>query len=126
MRERQRFSKAESQDALIDFCRFFLENCLDQTHYMRELLDPSELQRRMELYVRDEESAERLPKRSLAVRREALYAGEIERSRVAASIDTSERTARRVVSALLAERLRVSDSHRAPLRPGFPIDGVER
>ena len=46
--------------------------------YMRELLDPSELQRRMELYVRNEESAERLPKRSFAVLREALLAGELE------------------------------------------------
>jgi hypothetical protein len=53
---------ALSHDALIEFCRFLLEVCLDQIRYMRELLDPSELQRRMELYVRDEESAERLPK----------------------------------------------------------------
>ncbi len=44
---------ALSHDALIDFCTFFLETCLDQIRYMRELLDPSELQRRMELYVRD-------------------------------------------------------------------------
>jgi hypothetical protein len=89
---------ALSQDALVDFCRFFLETCLDQIRYMRELLDPSELQRRMELYVRDEESAERLPKRSFAVLREALLAG----------------------------RLLVSASHRAPLRLRFPIDVVER
>jgi Fic family protein len=72
---------ALSHDALIDFCRFFLETCLDQIRYMRELLDPSELQRRMELYVRDEESAERLPKRSYAVLREALLSGELERGR---------------------------------------------
>ena len=63
---------ALSQDALIDLCRFFLETCLDQVRYMRELLDPSVLQRRMELYVRDEESAERLPKRSFAVLRLSL------------------------------------------------------
>ncbi|HET6554451.1 MAG TPA: Fic family protein [Dyella sp.] len=81
---------ALSQDALIDFCRFFLETCLDQIRYMRELLDPSELQRRMELYVRDEESAERLPKRSFAVLREALLAGDLERGRVPLLIDTSE------------------------------------
>jgi Fic family protein len=117
---------ALSQDALIDFCRFFLETCLDQVRYMRELLDPSELQRRMELYVRDEESAERLPKRSFAVLREALLAGELERGRVPTLIDTSERTARRVISALIEKRLLVSGSHKAPLRLGFPIDVVER
>lgn len=117
---------ALSQEALIEFCRFFLEACLDQIRYMRELLDPSELQRRMELYVRDEESAERLPKRSFAVLRETLLSGELERGRVAGLIDTSERTARRVISALMAKRLLVSGSHKAPLRLGFPIDVVER
>ncbi len=117
---------ALSQEALIEFCRFFLETCLDQVRYMRELLDPSELQRRMELYVRDEEGAERLPKRSFAVLREALLSGELERGRIPQLIDTSERTARRVISALIEKRLLVSGSHKAPLRLGFPIDVVER
>ena len=117
---------ALSQEGLMDFCRFFLETCLDQVRYMRQLLDPSELQRRMELYVRDEESADLLPKRSYAVLREALLAGELERGRVPALIDTSERTARRVVSGLIDKRLLVSDSHKAPLRLGFPVDVVER
>lgn len=117
---------ALSHDALIEFCKFFLEICLDQIRYMRELLSPSELQRRMELYVRDEESAERLPRRSYAVLREALLSGELERGRVPALIDTSERTARRVISALIEKRLLVSGSHKAPLRLGFPIDVVER
>jgi Fic family protein len=117
---------ALSHAALIDFCRFFLETCLDQVRYMRELLEPTELQRRMELYVRDEESADRLPRRSYAVLREALLAGELERGRVPTLIDTSERTARRVISALIGKRLLVSASHKAPLRLGFPIDVVER
>lgn len=54
---------------------------------MRELLDPSELQRRMDLYVRDEESAERLPKRGYLVLREALLSGELARGRVPTLID---------------------------------------
>jgi Fic family protein len=117
---------ALSQSALVNFCQFFLESCLDQVRYMRELLAPSELQRRMELYVRDEESAERLPKRTFAVLREALLSGELERGRVPGLIDVSERTARRVISALVEKRLLVSGSHKAPLRLGFPIDVVER
>ena len=117
---------ALSQAGLIDFCRFFLETCLDQVRYMRELLEPSELQRRMELYTRDEESAERLPKRSFTLLREALLAGEIERGRVPGLIDASERTARRLVAALSEKRLLVSESNRAALRLGFPIDVVER
>jgi Fic family protein len=115
-----------SQSALIDFCRFFLESCLDQVRYMRELLEPAELQRRMELYVRDEEAAARLPKRSFVLLRETLLSGELDRGRVPALIDASERTARRVMSALVEKRLLVSGSHKAPLRLGFPIDVVER
>jgi Fic family protein len=117
---------ALSQSALIDFCQFFLETCLDQVRYMRELLEPSELQRRMELYIRDEEDAERLPKRSFTVLREAFLSGELDRGRVPGLVDVSERTARRLVSALLDKGLLVSESHRAPLRLGFPIDVVER
>jgi Fic family protein len=117
---------ALSQSALVEFCQFFLETCLDQVRYMRELLQPAELQRRMELYARDEEAAGRLPKRSFALLREALLSGELDRGRVPAIIDASERTARRVISALIERRLLVSESHRAPVRLGFPIDIVER
>jgi Fic family protein len=117
---------ALSQSALIDFCSFFLECCLDQVRYMREVLEPSELQRRIELYVRDEEDAERLPKRSFALLRETLLSGELERGRVPRLIDVSERTARRVISALVEKRLLVSGSHKAPLRLGFPVDVVDR
>jgi hypothetical protein len=60
------------------------------------------------------------------VLREALLAGELERGRVPRLIDTSERTARRVISAVPEKRLLVSGSHKAPLRLGFPIDVVER
>lgn len=117
---------ALSQSALIDFCQFLLETCLDQVRYMRELLEPSELQRRMELYIRDEEDAERLPKRSFTVLREAFLSGELDRGRVPGLVDVSERTARRLVSVLLDKGLLLSESHRAPLRLGFPIDVVER
>jgi Fic family protein len=117
---------ALSQSALIDFCAFFLECCLDQVRYMRELLEPSELQRRIEMYVRDEEDAERLPKRSFAVLREALLSGDLDRGRVPRLIDVSERTARRVISTLVEKKLLVSESHKAPLRLGFPIDVIER
>ncbi|HEY0943381.1 MAG TPA: hypothetical protein VGE08_25065 [Steroidobacter sp.] len=61
---------------------------------MRELLEPSELQPWIELYVRDEEGAGRLPKRSFALLREALPSGELERGRVPGVLDVSERTAR--------------------------------
>lgn len=50
----------------------------------------------------------------------------MERGRVPRLIDVSERTARRVISALVEKRLLASESHKATLRLGFPIDVVER
>ena len=93
---------------------------------MRDLLEPAELQRRIELYVQEEEHAERLPKRSFILLREALLSGELERGRVYRLLETSDRTARRVVNPLIEKGLLVSASNRAPLRLGFPIDVVER
>jgi len=116
---------ALSHSALVEFCVFFLESCLDQVRYMRELLDPGELLRRMELYVRDEEEAGRLPRRSFPVLRETLLAGELDRRRVPGLVDASERTARRLISSLVKLRLLVADSHRAPLRLGFPVQVVD-
>ena len=47
---------------LKEFCRYFLEVCIDQVNFMESLLQPSELLRRMKLYVDDEVSANRLSK----------------------------------------------------------------
>lgn len=107
-------------------CNSRTPSTLFQIRYMRGVLDPSELQRRMELYVHDQESAERLPRRCFVVLRQALLAGELERGRIPQLIDTSERAARRVASALIDKRPLVARSCKSPLRLGCPIDVVER
>jgi hypothetical protein len=50
---------------------------------MESLLQPTELLRRMKLFVDDEVSAQRLLKGSLALLREALLARQLERGRAA-------------------------------------------
>jgi len=40
-----------SARALRDFCRFFITVCIDQVDFMRELLAPESLTRRVEGYV---------------------------------------------------------------------------
>jgi Fic family protein len=64
--------RAASQRQVLEFCRFFLTSCIGQVRYMRNLLRPPDVQRRIELYVRDEESANRLPRRSFSILREAF------------------------------------------------------
>jgi len=115
-----------SQAALDSFCEFFLRVSNDQVSYMSTILQPSELLRRMEIYVEDETRAGRLPKGSFPLLREALLAGEFERGLAPSLTGYKERMARTVVSKLLDAGLLVSPSHVARLRLGFPLPVVER
>jgi len=115
-----------SQATLDNFCRFFLRVSNDQVAYMSSILQPSELLRRMEIYVEDETRAGRLPKGSFPLLREALLAGEFERGLAPALTGYKERMARTVVSKLLSAGLLVSRSHVARVRLGFPLAVVER
>jgi len=115
-----------SQAALIEFCQFFLSVCVDQVDYMRSILEPSELLRRMEIYVEEEVRAGRLPRGSFPLLREALLAGEFERGQAPALTAYKERMARSILSQLLELGLLTSTGARAPVRLGFPITVVER
>jgi Fic family protein len=115
-----------SESALVDFCTFFLTVCIDQVEYMGSILRLDELTRRMRLYVEDDTEAGRLPKGSYNLLREALLSGEVERGRAPELTGYKERMARHVVSQLLKKGLLVSESHKAPLRLGFPLEAVER
>ncbi|MDD9983256.1 MAG: Fic family protein [Gammaproteobacteria bacterium] len=115
-----------SDRMLREFTRFFLDTCIDQVDFMASLLQPSELLRRMKLYVDDEVAAGRLPRGSLALLREAFLAGEVERGRAADLTGHRERRGRQVLSTLIDRRLLVSQGPRAPVRLGFPLDVLER
>lgn len=117
---------ALSQAALIEFCEFFLATCVDQVEFMRSILEPAELLRRIEIYTEEEVRAGRLPKGRFPLLREALLAGEFERGKAAAITGYGERMARNVVSKLLERGLLVSSSPKGPLRLGFPLWVVER
>ena len=117
---------ALSAGALERFCEFFLSKAVDQVEFMEGLLRPSELLRRMKLYVDDEVSANRLPPRSMSLLREAFIAGELERGRAPEITGYQERRGREILSKLLSRGLLVSQGPRAPVRLGFPLDVVER
>jgi Fic family protein len=115
-----------SQSALIEFCQFFLATCVDQVEFMRSILEPPELLRRIEIYVEEEVRGGRLRKGTFPLLREGLLAGEFERGRSASITGYGERMARSVVSKLVERTLLVSTSPKGPLRLGFPLDIVER
>jgi Fic family protein len=115
-----------SQAALIDFCQFFLTTCVDQVDYMRSVLEPSELLRRMEIYVEEEGRAGRLPKGSFALLREALLTGEFDRGQAPALTGYKERMARNVLARLLELGMLISSGPKSPVRLGFPLIVVDR
>ncbi len=117
---------ALSQSALIEFCEFFLATCVDQVGFMRSILEPAELLRRIEIHVEEEIRARRLPKGTFPLLREAVMAGEFERGKAAAITGYRERMARTVVARLLERGLLVSGSPKGPVRLAFPLDVVER
>ena len=115
-----------SQKALIDFCAFFLNICIDQVEYMRNLLDFKTLSERMRIHVEEMIVMKQLPKGSYALLREALLVGEFERGKVEEITGFKDRASREVMYALLKKGLLVSDTLRGSVRLGFPIDVVER
>ena len=112
--------------ALVEFCEFFLATCVDQVDYMRSILEPGELLRRIEIYTEDEVRAGRMPKGSFPLLREALLAGEFERGQAPTITGYKERMARMVLAQLLESGVLVSTGPRAPVRLGFPIGVVDR
>jgi Fic family protein len=115
-----------SMKALIEFSTFFMRSCLDQVRFMEQLMEPHELMTRMEIWCAEEIAAQRLPKGSWNLLREAVIAGEFSRSETTQLTGYQERQARTVLSALLDRGLLVSPSPKGKLRLSFPEDVVER
>lgn len=115
-----------TQRGLVAFCKFFLDCAIDQIAFMADLLEADTLLTRMEIHVEEEVRLKRLPRGSYPVLREAVLAGEVERSKLPLLTGYGERGARNVTAALVERGMLSAASHRAPLRLAFPADAVER
>lgn len=109
-----------SEEALAEFTRFFLTTCLDQVQFMEELVQPEKLHTRIRLWADEEVAMGSLPKRAGTVLEAILYRGDLPRGEVPELLGASERTARRVVSALVDQGIVTARTTRSPLRIGFP------
>jgi len=115
-----------TQGGLEEFCNYFLGVCVDQVGFMEQILEPSELLGRMEVWAAEEVRARRLPKGSWPLLREAAVAGEFSRGRASDLTGYEVRQARTVLNALIKAGYLVSPDSRAPVRLGFPVDVLER
>jgi len=111
---------ALSEETLVEFTQFFLTTCLDQVRFMESLVQPDRLRHRILFWAEEEARADTLPAKSGQVLEAVLFRGELLRGEVPALLDTSERNARRVVSALIDRGVLSSESTRKPLFIAFP------
>ena len=115
-----------SEENLADFTKFFLTVCIDQVSFMEGLMQPDQLNARIQLWAEEEIRLNKLPPNSGAVLGALLYRGALPRGDAAAIIGTGDRQARRVVSALIDQGVLSSESTRAPLRLAFPATLASR
>lgn len=121
-----------SNRTLTEFCKFFLEVCLDQAEYMRSVLRLNDFLERLASYMHRRvqgellnekgEKASPLHWKAGSLLREAAIMGTIPRGLVAVHTEMGERSARYLLRSLIDEGLLVptSDWHKSPLRLGFP------
>ncbi len=115
-----------SNRGLINFSKFFLSTCIDQVDYMSSILEPQELLRKIEIYTEEEIRADRLPRGSFSLLREAVLQGEFQRGQAMSITDYSSRQASRVLSELCKQGLLISDSPKGAVRLNFPVKVLER
>lgn len=119
-----------SDRTLTEFCRFFLENCLDQAEYMNNLLSLNNFLDRLEKYVvlrnnglivgnRGEPLAALHPQVAAVLKALAIN-GELPRGEVSQIIGKSARTGQNILKDLLEEGLLTARSEKGAVRLGFP------
>jgi Fic family protein len=109
-----------SEEALAAFAEFFFGICIDQVDFMEGLVHPDRLRARMRVWAEEEIRLGKLPAKSESILETILFRGELPRRDAASVVSTSDRQARRIVSALLDHGVLTSESPRAPLRLLFP------
>lgn len=115
-----------SEQALRDFCIFFLETCIDQIDFMDSLLEINSLLARIEAHINEEISAGILARGSFALIRELFFRGEIDRGEVASITAYRDRQSRTIITKLFAYGLLESPSPRGHLHIKFPVKVLDK
>ncbi len=113
---------------LADFCRFFLQTCIDQARFMGGMLAIDDLHGRIQGYVQLR-AAGTLPGRpikpaAVPVLLTVFLRGSLPRGAAAALTGYGERAGRDVIAGLLEEGLLVADSPKGAVRIGLPMAAV--
>jgi Fic family protein len=115
-----------SEELLADFCEYFFKICLDQIGFMEKLLRLDQIEARIDWYVqsRYQQDHQSIHPEAARLLRAVFMRGAVARGKAQEILNLSERSARRIVSALLDDGLLQSLSHRAPLTIGLPLTAL--
>lgn len=108
-----------SNEALVQFCAFFLEVARDQVSFMAELLELDTMQDRIMRFAAKQNVLADTPIELGYLMREAFLRGSVPRGEAARILGMHERTARRHIGAFLDAGLLSTEAPGAPLMPAF-------
>jgi Fic family protein len=108
-----------SEEALVDFTRFFLKMCIDQVEFMEKLVQPNELRARIQLWIEEEARLRRISPKAGLLLDAILYRGEVPRGDVAQILGLSTRYSRDTVTELMERGVVASETPYGPLRIVF-------
>ena len=111
-----------SLHALTAFTQWFLSVCLDQVNFMASLFDLENLGRRLQRYV---EQSDTLKPEAASLLQAALMRGQFERGQAARIAGLPERSARRLLNAVIAEGLLASTTPKGPVSLRFPAQTLD-
>ena len=111
-----------SLHALTVFTQWFLSVCLDQINFMASLFDLENLGRRLQRYV---ERSDTLKPEAASLLQAALIRGQFERGRAPRITGLPERSARRLLNAVIAEGLLASATPKGPVSLRFPAHALD-
>jgi Fic family protein len=115
-----------SLKALNEFVYFFLETAIDQVNFMKSLIEPETLIKRLNLYINDEIALKKLPEGSFALLKEVILADEVERGAASQITGYQPRQARTILKTLCKEGFLVSDTSKSAVRIAFPLKAIDR
>ena len=111
-----------SEQALIEFIAWFLRVAIDQVTFMSSLFDLDTLAGRLRDFVA---YGRRLKPEAAPLLEQTLVRGEIERGEASRITGLPERSARRVLTDLIDERLLASATPKGPVSLRFPVQSLE-
>lgn len=114
-----------SERGLAAFAKYFLETCLDQVKFMSELLQLHGLRPRMRAYLTllSETETDIRPEAEPALYH-VFLAGTVKRGEFKQMTGLGARTADKVIAAMLAKGLLVSDTPKGAVSIGLPLDAL--